>query len=175
MLRPIAGSARWHDLDLVVMLDDASACIYSVILVEQGAMSSLLSLHETMATHGLFGALYVPRRAFPLIRRLVVHRHGQHPSHHLRVPHCDVSAPLTPRSTAVRYKRLAPLLRLAGIGTAAKRAATRRCQVCGSSVHLGGRSLVSSVITGWDSRGGEPVVSSSAQACNAKVFSGRYP
>lgn len=58
---------RWigalgHDLDLVVTLDDATGCIYSAILVEQeGTMSSFLGLHETIAAHGLFSALYTDR------------------------------------------------------------------------------------------------------------------
>jgi transposase len=58
---------RWigaldHDLDLVATLDDATGCIYSAILVdEEGTMSSFLGLHETIAAHGLFGALYTDR------------------------------------------------------------------------------------------------------------------
>lgn len=58
---------RWigalgHDLDLVVTLDDATGCIYAAILVEQeGTMSSFLGLTETIAAHGLFGALYTDR------------------------------------------------------------------------------------------------------------------
>jgi transposase InsO family protein len=62
-----ASTHRWigalgHDLDLVVTLDDATGCIYSAILVEQeGTMSSFLGLHETIAAHGLFSALYTDR------------------------------------------------------------------------------------------------------------------
>lgn len=58
---------RWigslgRDLDLVVTLDDATGCIYSAILVEQeGTVSSFLGLAETIATRGLFGALYTDR------------------------------------------------------------------------------------------------------------------
>lgn len=58
---------RWigaldHDLDLIVTLDDATGCLYSAFLVEQeGTMSSFLGLHETIAAHGLFGALYTDR------------------------------------------------------------------------------------------------------------------
>jgi helix-turn-helix protein len=58
---------RWigalgHDLDLVVTLDDATGCIYSAILVEQeGTLSSFRGLHETIAAHGLFSALYTDR------------------------------------------------------------------------------------------------------------------
>jgi len=58
---------RWigalgHDLDLVVTLDDATGAIYSAILVAQeGTMSSFLGLRETIAAHGLFGALYTDR------------------------------------------------------------------------------------------------------------------
>jgi hypothetical protein len=58
---------RWigalgHDLDLVVTLDDATNRVYSAILVdEEGTMSSFLGLRETIAAHGLFGALYTDR------------------------------------------------------------------------------------------------------------------
>jgi hypothetical protein len=58
---------RWiatlgHDLDLVVTLDDATSAICSALLVEQeGTMSSFLGLAETIARHGLFGALYTDR------------------------------------------------------------------------------------------------------------------
>jgi hypothetical protein len=58
---------RWigaldRELDLVVTLDDATGCIYAAILVEQeGTMSSFLGLHETIAAHGLFSALYTDR------------------------------------------------------------------------------------------------------------------
>jgi predicted HTH domain antitoxin len=58
---------RWigaldRDLDLVVTLDDATSAVCSAILVEQeGTMSSFLGLHETITTHGLFGALYTDR------------------------------------------------------------------------------------------------------------------
>jgi Helix-turn-helix domain len=58
---------RWigaldHDLDLIVTLDDATGHIYSAFLVEQeGTLSSFLGLHETIAAHGLFGALYTDR------------------------------------------------------------------------------------------------------------------
>ena len=58
---------RWigaidHDLDLVVTLDDATGAIYSAVLVAQeGTVSSFLGLIETIAAHGLFGALYTDR------------------------------------------------------------------------------------------------------------------
>jgi hypothetical protein len=58
---------RWigalgHDLDLIVTLDDATGCIYSAFLVErEGTMSSFVGLRETIAAHGLFGALYTDR------------------------------------------------------------------------------------------------------------------
>jgi hypothetical protein len=58
--RWIAGLGR--DLDLVVTLDDATSAICSALLVEQeGTMSSFLGLAETIARHGLFGALYTDR------------------------------------------------------------------------------------------------------------------
>ena len=58
---------RWiaaleRDLDLVVTLDDATGAICSAILVEQeGTLSSFCGLAETIAGHGLFGALYTDR------------------------------------------------------------------------------------------------------------------
>lgn len=58
---------RWigalgHDLDLVVTLDDATGCITSALLVEEeGTQSSFAGLAETIAAHGLFGALYTDR------------------------------------------------------------------------------------------------------------------
>ena len=62
-----ASTYRWiaalgRDLDLVVTLDDATGELYSAILVEQeGTLSSFLGLAETIAGHGLFGALYTDR------------------------------------------------------------------------------------------------------------------
>ncbi|MCV4567161.1 hypothetical protein OFB72_31880, partial [Escherichia coli] len=58
---------RWipalgHDLDLIVTLDDATGCITSALLVEEaGTQSSFAGLIETIAAHGLFGALYTDR------------------------------------------------------------------------------------------------------------------
>jgi hypothetical protein len=58
---------RWiggldYDLDLVVTLDDATGAIYSALLVAQeGTMSRLLGLAETIAAKGLFRALYTDR------------------------------------------------------------------------------------------------------------------
>jgi transposase len=60
---------RWipaldRDFDLVVTLDDATGAILSALLVDQeGTASSFLGLGETIATHGLFGALYTDRGA----------------------------------------------------------------------------------------------------------------
>jgi transposase len=55
-------AALGRDLDLVVTLDDATSAICSALLVEQeGTMSSFLGLTETIARHGLFGALYTDR------------------------------------------------------------------------------------------------------------------
>ena len=64
---------RWiatlgRDLDLILgssprtTLDDATGAIYSAFLVEQeGTMSSLLGLAETIGRHGLFSAFYTDR------------------------------------------------------------------------------------------------------------------
>jgi len=58
--RWIPALDRKHDL--IVTLDDATGAIYSAILVdEEGTMSSFLGLSETIAGHGLFGALYTDR------------------------------------------------------------------------------------------------------------------
>lgn len=55
-------AALGHDIDLVVTLDDATGRITSGLFVEQeGTMSSFLGLAETIAAHGLFGALYTDR------------------------------------------------------------------------------------------------------------------
>jgi hypothetical protein len=66
---------RWigalgRDLDLIVTLDDATGEIYSGFLVEEeGTMSSFLGLTETIARHGLFGALYTDRGGHYFITR----------------------------------------------------------------------------------------------------------
>jgi hypothetical protein len=58
---------RWiaalrRDLDLIVTLDDATGAIYSAFLIDQeGTMSSLLGLAETIERHGLFGSFYTDR------------------------------------------------------------------------------------------------------------------
>lgn len=66
---------RWiaaleRDFDLIVTLDDATGEIYSAFLVEQeGTMSSLRGLAETIGRHGLFGALYTDRGGHYFITR----------------------------------------------------------------------------------------------------------
>lgn len=66
---------RWigaleRDLDLIVTLDDATGEIYSAFLVEEeGTMSSFVGLTETIARHGLFGALYTDRGGHYFITR----------------------------------------------------------------------------------------------------------
>jgi transposase len=51
--------AQW---DLIVTMDDADSAIYSAFFVaEEGTMSSFCGLHEVIARHGLFGALYADR------------------------------------------------------------------------------------------------------------------
>ena len=63
-------AALGRDLDLIVTLDDATAEIYSAFLVEQeGTMSSFVGLAETIAGHGLFGALYTDRGSHYFITR----------------------------------------------------------------------------------------------------------
>lgn len=55
-------AALGRDLDLVVTLDDATGQICSALFVEQeGTVSSLLGLAETIERYGLFGALYTDR------------------------------------------------------------------------------------------------------------------
>lgn len=49
-------------LDLIVTLDDATSEIYSAFFIEQeGTMSSLVGLHETIAKMGLFSSFYTDR------------------------------------------------------------------------------------------------------------------
>jgi hypothetical protein len=83
MRRPLPGMLlfqdgskhRWlaalnRDLDLIVTLDDATGAICSAFLVEEeGTMSSLLGLYETITRHGLFGALYTDRGGHYFITR----------------------------------------------------------------------------------------------------------
>ena len=55
-------AALGRDLDLIVTLDDATGAICSAFLVEQeGTMSSLLGLAETIGRYGLFSAFYTDR------------------------------------------------------------------------------------------------------------------
>ena len=55
-------AALGRDLDLIVTLDDATGAICSAFLIDQeGTMSSLLGLAETIKRHGLFGSLYTDR------------------------------------------------------------------------------------------------------------------
>ena len=67
LLMQDGSTHRWiaglgHDIDLIVTMDDATGWIYSAFLVDQeGTMSSLRGLHETIAAHGLFGSLYTDR------------------------------------------------------------------------------------------------------------------
>src|SRR5205085_4132298 len=72
--RPMAGMMLHQDgsrhqwleghgsLDLVIVMDDATSALYSAILVlEEGTMSSFLTLAETIAAKGLFCSLYTDR------------------------------------------------------------------------------------------------------------------
>ncbi len=66
MLHQDASRHAWLSglapLDLVVTMDDADNAIYSAILVEEeGTMSSLLGLSETIGRQGLFCSLYTDR------------------------------------------------------------------------------------------------------------------
>jgi hypothetical protein len=66
--RWIAGLDR--KVDLIVTLDDATGEIYSAFfLAEEGTMSSFLGLAQTIARHGLFGALYTDRAGHYFITR----------------------------------------------------------------------------------------------------------
>jgi transposase len=63
-------AALGRDLDLIVTLDDATGEIYSAFLIEEeGTMSSLLGLQETIAAHGLFSSLYTDRGGHYFITR----------------------------------------------------------------------------------------------------------
>lgn len=66
MLHQDGSRHQWLEgqapLDLVITMDDATSAIYSAILVEEeGTMSSLRSLVETIAENGLFCSLYTDR------------------------------------------------------------------------------------------------------------------
>lgn len=67
MLHQDGSKHRWipaldYDLDLIVTLDDATSMITSCFLVEEeGVMSSLRGLHETIKKYGLFCSLYTDR------------------------------------------------------------------------------------------------------------------
>src|SRR5256712_12212684 len=74
MLHQDASPFAWlegaPDLDLVVTLDDATGEIYSAFLVEEeGTVSTLLGLAETITRHGLFGAFYTDRGSHYFITR----------------------------------------------------------------------------------------------------------
>jgi transposase len=54
------AAGQWWDL--IVTMDDADSTLYSAFFVaEEGTMSSFRGLHESIAAHGLFGALYADR------------------------------------------------------------------------------------------------------------------
>jgi hypothetical protein len=67
MLMQDGSTHRWiaalgHDIDLIVMMDDATGWIYSAFCVDQeGTMSSFLGLRETISAYGLFGSFYTDR------------------------------------------------------------------------------------------------------------------
>jgi hypothetical protein len=67
MLMQDGSTHRWiaalgHDIDLIVTMDDATGWIYSAFFVgQEGTMSSLRGLQETIETHGLFGSFYTDR------------------------------------------------------------------------------------------------------------------
>lgn len=67
MLHQDGSTHRWlpdldHNLDLIVSLDDATSKITSAFLVEQeGTLSSLRGIRETIETYGLFCSLYTDR------------------------------------------------------------------------------------------------------------------
>lgn len=67
MLHQDGSTHRWlphldHNLDLIVSLDDATSKITSAFLVEQeGTLSSLRGIRETVERYGLFCSLYTDR------------------------------------------------------------------------------------------------------------------
>jgi transposase len=65
MLHQDGSTHEWvtgQSWDLIVTMDDADSRIYSAFFVAQeGTMSSLRGLHDVIAQHGLFGALYADR------------------------------------------------------------------------------------------------------------------
>lgn len=67
MLHQDGSSHRWlphleHNLDLIVTLDDATSKITSAFLVdEEGTLSSMRGIRETIESYGLFCSLYTDR------------------------------------------------------------------------------------------------------------------
>jgi transposase len=67
MLFQDGSTHRWipaldRELDLIATMDDATGEVYSAFLVEEeGTMSSLVGLAETIAVKGLFSSLYTDR------------------------------------------------------------------------------------------------------------------
>jgi hypothetical protein len=67
MLHQDGSKHRWlphldHDLDLIATLDDATSKITSAFLVEEeGTLSSMRALRETIESYGLFCSLYTDR------------------------------------------------------------------------------------------------------------------
>jgi len=84
------------DLDLIVTLDDATAEIYSMFLVEEeGTASSFKGLDETIAKQGLFSSLYTDRgRRFPKLSREEAYAiHATDSAPHVAGRQCDLSGP----------------------------------------------------------------------------------
>lgn len=67
MLHQDGSTHRWlphldHNLDLIVSLDDATSKITSAFVVEEeGTLSSMRGIRETIESHGLFCSLYTDR------------------------------------------------------------------------------------------------------------------
>jgi hypothetical protein len=67
MLMQDGSTHRWiaplgHDIDLIVTMDDATSWIYSAFFADQeGTMSSLRGLRDTIEAYGLFGSFYTDR------------------------------------------------------------------------------------------------------------------
>jgi len=140
--RPQAGMLLFQDasthawlsgldrtFDLVVTMDDATSAMTSMFLTEEeGTLSSLRGLHETIERHGLFGALYTDRGSHyfltPKAGGAVDKRQPTQVGRalaQLGIRHIPSYAPEArgriERAFGTLQQRLPPDLRLAGIST----------------------------------------------------------
>lgn len=139
--KPLAGMMLFQDgsthewltdqppLDLIVTLDDATSEVYSIFLVEEeGTLSSLRGLHETIEKMGLFSSFYTDRGSHYFDTPAAGGKVSRFPSTQvgralaeLKIEHIPSYSPegrgRMERAFGTLQQRLPPLLRLAGIRT----------------------------------------------------------